>query len=191
MDGHLTHHDSCLHDCIDGLIAPKSLPRNYRYDSPFHFLGCDFWQRLCISRWCPTRLTTNPPPHATPDSSPRRSVLRRARGWISRGQPAPSGLRSGGPRSWRQRWDQSTGIHCCDWVPRWWCFVAARLQFIRARICNNTGQLLPDLRGTLPLQIKFLIHRCRCYQGHFGTRSSEYRAERCSLIPCQLYSLQF
>ena len=26
LDGHLTHHDSCLHDCIDGLIAPKSLP---------------------------------------------------------------------------------------------------------------------------------------------------------------------
>ena len=26
LDGHLTHHDSRLHDCTDGLIAPKSLP---------------------------------------------------------------------------------------------------------------------------------------------------------------------
>jgi len=25
LDGHLTHHDSCLHDYIDGLIAPKLL----------------------------------------------------------------------------------------------------------------------------------------------------------------------
>ena len=26
LDGHLTHHDSRLHNCTDGLIAPKSLP---------------------------------------------------------------------------------------------------------------------------------------------------------------------
>ena len=27
LDGHLTHHDSRLHNCTDGLIAPKSLPK--------------------------------------------------------------------------------------------------------------------------------------------------------------------
>ena len=39
LDGHLTHHDSRLHDCTDGLIAPKSLPHGQSKYLVFYVLA--------------------------------------------------------------------------------------------------------------------------------------------------------